>query len=124
MISIRALRSLIVFFAGFIRERRRAALHIRDLARVNRAAEPLNREAADVLEYQRGENLISVWRMNRSRGLLAGGGLATDGDAGRAELVAFVTYGFIGCGAQRLLIRIFRCVAITANYFFAALETD
>jgi metal-responsive CopG/Arc/MetJ family transcriptional regulator len=39
----------------YIRERRRAALHSRDLARINRAAESLNREAADVLEYQSGE---------------------------------------------------------------------
>jgi metal-responsive CopG/Arc/MetJ family transcriptional regulator len=39
----------------YIRERRRAALHSRDLARINRAAERLNREAADVLEYQSGE---------------------------------------------------------------------
>ena len=39
----------------YIRERRRAALHTRDLVRINRAAERLNREAADVLEYQAGE---------------------------------------------------------------------
>jgi hypothetical protein len=39
----------------YIRERRRAALHSRDLVRINRAAERLNREAADVLEYQAGE---------------------------------------------------------------------
>ncbi len=40
---------------NYIRERRRAALHTRDLALINRAAERLNREAADVLEYQAGE---------------------------------------------------------------------
>ena len=39
----------------YIRERRRAALHTRDLVRINRAAERLNREVADVLEYQAGE---------------------------------------------------------------------
>jgi metal-responsive CopG/Arc/MetJ family transcriptional regulator len=39
----------------YIRERRRATLHTRDLVRINRAAERLNREAADVLEYQAGE---------------------------------------------------------------------
>jgi metal-responsive CopG/Arc/MetJ family transcriptional regulator len=39
----------------YIRERRRAALHTRDMARINRAADRLNREAADVLEYQAGE---------------------------------------------------------------------
>ncbi len=39
----------------YVRDRRRAALHSRDLARINRAAERLNREAADVLEYQSGE---------------------------------------------------------------------
>ena len=39
---------------GYIRKRRRAALHKRDLARINRAAERLNREAADGLEYQSG----------------------------------------------------------------------
>jgi metal-responsive CopG/Arc/MetJ family transcriptional regulator len=39
----------------YIRDRRRAALHTRDLASINRAAERLNREAADVLAYQSGE---------------------------------------------------------------------
>jgi metal-responsive CopG/Arc/MetJ family transcriptional regulator len=39
----------------YIRDRRRASLHARDLARINRAAERLNQEAADVLEYQAGE---------------------------------------------------------------------
>jgi hypothetical protein len=43
----RALRS-------YIRECRRDALHKRDLAHINRGAELLNREAADVLEYQSG----------------------------------------------------------------------
>ena len=37
---------------SFLRDRRKAALHARDLARINRAADRLNREAADVLEYQ------------------------------------------------------------------------
>lgn len=36
----------------YLRDRGKAALHARDLARINRAAEQLNREAADVLEYQ------------------------------------------------------------------------
>jgi metal-responsive CopG/Arc/MetJ family transcriptional regulator len=36
----------------YMRERRRAALNARDLVRINRAADRLNREAADVLEYQ------------------------------------------------------------------------
>ena len=39
----------------YIRDRRRAALHARDLARINRAAERLNLEAADVLGYQAGK---------------------------------------------------------------------
>jgi metal-responsive CopG/Arc/MetJ family transcriptional regulator len=39
----------------YIRERRRAASHSRDLTRINRAAQRLNREAADVLEYQSRE---------------------------------------------------------------------
>ena len=39
----------------YIRDRRRASLHASDLARINRAAERLNQEAADVLEYQAGE---------------------------------------------------------------------
>lgn len=38
----------------YIRERRCAALHSCDLARINRAAEHLNREAADVLGINRG----------------------------------------------------------------------
>jgi len=36
----------------YLRERARAALHARDLQRINRAASRLNREAAEVLEYQ------------------------------------------------------------------------
>ena len=36
----------------YMRERRRAALHARDVERINRAAEQLNREAEDVLGYQ------------------------------------------------------------------------
>jgi metal-responsive CopG/Arc/MetJ family transcriptional regulator len=36
----------------YIRERKRAALNARDLVRINRAADRLNREAAEVLEYQ------------------------------------------------------------------------
>jgi hypothetical protein len=32
-----------------------AELHARDLVRINRAAEGLNREAADVLEYASGK---------------------------------------------------------------------
>jgi metal-responsive CopG/Arc/MetJ family transcriptional regulator len=36
----------------YMRDRKRAALNARDLERINRAADRLNREAADVLEYQ------------------------------------------------------------------------
>jgi metal-responsive CopG/Arc/MetJ family transcriptional regulator len=36
----------------YMRDRKRAALHARDLERINRAADRLNRETADVLEYQ------------------------------------------------------------------------
>jgi metal-responsive CopG/Arc/MetJ family transcriptional regulator len=36
----------------YMRERTRAALNARDLERINRAAGRLNREAAEVLEYQ------------------------------------------------------------------------
>jgi metal-responsive CopG/Arc/MetJ family transcriptional regulator len=36
----------------YFRERRRAALHARDLARLNSAADRLNSEAEDVLDYQ------------------------------------------------------------------------
>lgn len=39
----------------FLKERARAALHARDLALINGAAERLNREAADTLEYQETE---------------------------------------------------------------------
>ncbi len=39
----------------YIRERRRMELQARDLERLNAAAEQLNAEAADVLEYQAGE---------------------------------------------------------------------
>ena len=36
----------------YMHERRRATLNARDLVRINRAADRLNREAAEVLEYQ------------------------------------------------------------------------
>jgi metal-responsive CopG/Arc/MetJ family transcriptional regulator len=36
----------------YMRQRKRATLHARDLVRINRAADRLNREAAEVLEYQ------------------------------------------------------------------------
>jgi metal-responsive CopG/Arc/MetJ family transcriptional regulator len=39
----------------YLRDRARASVHARDLARINRAADRLNREAADVLEYQTSE---------------------------------------------------------------------
>jgi metal-responsive CopG/Arc/MetJ family transcriptional regulator len=37
---------------GYLRERRRRRVHARDLERINAAADRLNREAAEVLEYQ------------------------------------------------------------------------
>ncbi len=36
----------------YVRDRRRAAVHARDLERLNRAAHRLNLEAENVLEYQ------------------------------------------------------------------------
>jgi metal-responsive CopG/Arc/MetJ family transcriptional regulator len=36
----------------YMRDRKRAALNARDLVRINQAADRLNKEAADVLEYQ------------------------------------------------------------------------
>lgn len=40
----------------FLRERSRAALQQRDLEQINRNAERLNEEVADVLEYQMNED--------------------------------------------------------------------
>ena len=37
---------------GYLSEREKAALHARDLERINRAADRLNAEAAEVLNYQ------------------------------------------------------------------------
>jgi metal-responsive CopG/Arc/MetJ family transcriptional regulator len=39
----------------YLRERTKAALHARDLARINRAADQLNQEASDVMDYQASE---------------------------------------------------------------------
>jgi metal-responsive CopG/Arc/MetJ family transcriptional regulator len=39
----------------YLRDRARAAQHARDLARINRAASRLNREASEALEYQATE---------------------------------------------------------------------
>lgn len=38
----------------YLRDRRRAALHARDLSRINASASSLNDEAEDVLQYQAG----------------------------------------------------------------------
>ena len=40
----------------YIRERRRAHAHAQDLDRINRAADQLNREAEDALDYQASES--------------------------------------------------------------------
>ncbi len=40
---------------GYFRERNRRKIHARDLERINAAADRLNREAAEVLEYQATE---------------------------------------------------------------------
>jgi metal-responsive CopG/Arc/MetJ family transcriptional regulator len=37
---------------SYVREKRRAQLHAQDLERINAAADQLNSEAADALEYQ------------------------------------------------------------------------
>jgi metal-responsive CopG/Arc/MetJ family transcriptional regulator len=37
---------------SYLRERRRRRIHARDLERINAAADRLNREAGEVLEYQ------------------------------------------------------------------------
>jgi metal-responsive CopG/Arc/MetJ family transcriptional regulator len=39
----------------YLRERARAQAHARDLERINQAADRLNSEAADVLDYQAAE---------------------------------------------------------------------
>jgi metal-responsive CopG/Arc/MetJ family transcriptional regulator len=41
---------------SYFRERSRRKIHARDLERINAAADRLNREAADVLEYQATEH--------------------------------------------------------------------
>jgi metal-responsive CopG/Arc/MetJ family transcriptional regulator len=43
----------------FLRQRARAAIQARDLERINAAAERLNAEASDVMEYQALENQAS-----------------------------------------------------------------
>ena len=40
----------------YIREKRRAQVHAQDLDRINRAADKLNSEAADVLDYQASDD--------------------------------------------------------------------
>ncbi len=40
----------------YLRERARAQAHARDLERINQAADRLNSEAADVLDYQAAED--------------------------------------------------------------------
>jgi len=49
------IRKIVRVLRAFIRPRR-ASLHARDLLRINHATERLNREAADVLEYQSTES--------------------------------------------------------------------
>ena len=40
----------------YLRERQRARIHAHDVERINSAADQLNSEAADVLEYQASED--------------------------------------------------------------------
>jgi metal-responsive CopG/Arc/MetJ family transcriptional regulator len=40
----------------YLRERRRARIHAHDIQRINSAADQLNSEVADVLEYQASED--------------------------------------------------------------------
>jgi metal-responsive CopG/Arc/MetJ family transcriptional regulator len=40
----------------YLRERRRASAHARDMEKINQAADELNSEVADVLEYQVSED--------------------------------------------------------------------
>jgi metal-responsive CopG/Arc/MetJ family transcriptional regulator len=40
----------------YLRQRMRACIHVQDLERINRAADRLNSEAADVLDYQAAED--------------------------------------------------------------------
>jgi metal-responsive CopG/Arc/MetJ family transcriptional regulator len=40
----------------YIREKRRAQVHAQDLDRINRAADQLNSEGADVLDYQASDD--------------------------------------------------------------------
>jgi metal-responsive CopG/Arc/MetJ family transcriptional regulator len=51
-------RSAFIEFAlrSYIREKRRAQIHAQDLERINSAADRLNSEAADVLEYQASDD--------------------------------------------------------------------
>jgi len=41
---------------SYVRQRERTQAHARDLTRLNELSERLNAEAADVMEYQAGEN--------------------------------------------------------------------
>ena len=41
----------------YLRDRAKSALQARDLERINKAADRLNREAAEVLDYQTSEEL-------------------------------------------------------------------
>jgi len=52
-------RKIVRVLREFIRPRR-ASLHARDLLRINHAAERLNREAVDVLEFSRQEVSVSA----------------------------------------------------------------
>lgn len=44
----------------FFRERRRRSLYARDLDRINAAADRLNREAEEVLEYQADDEILKA----------------------------------------------------------------
>lgn len=46
---------IVSILQSYINERCCASVHRRDLAKINRAAVRLNREAVDVLEYQTGK---------------------------------------------------------------------
>ena len=50
--EVLSIRSIERVLRKYFRDRQRAALHARDLERINRAADELNAEALDVLQYQ------------------------------------------------------------------------
>ena len=79
-------------------------------------------EIPNVVEFASGGTRLAARNECGKNSSAADGLIAANGDLCRVGVITFFYYRFFGGGAQRLLVRVFRRVAIAANHFFAVLN--